>query len=105
MGVPYRRSAWAVSCPPLASAYETAGAWFASRELYEAIFPAPAFAFNDAPRLAFSSVPFDPYPRPHRSGPHHYSRPKTDGATVRVLFIATAVFVIVSALSAWLLDA
>jgi hypothetical protein len=104
MGVPYRRSDWVLSCPPLASAYQTASAFLARRELYDAIFPAPAFAFNDAPRLAFSSVPFDPYPRPKRSGRHYHSHPKTDGATLRVLFIATAVFLIVSALSAWLLD-
>jgi hypothetical protein len=104
MGVPYRRSAWVLSCPPLAAAYETAGAFLASRELYEAIFPAPAFAFNDAPRLAFSSVPFDPYPRPHRSGRHYYSGPKTDGATLRVLCFALSAFLVVSALSAWLLD-
>jgi hypothetical protein len=103
MGVPYRRAAWAQSIAPLASACEAAGAWFSSRELYEAIFPAAAFSLNDTSRLAFSSLPFEPYQRPSRGSPH-FERPKTDGATVRVLLMALSAFVIVSAFSAWLLD-
>jgi hypothetical protein len=102
MGVPYRHSAWAQSVAPFASACEAASA--CSRELYEAIFPAAAWTLNDAQRLAFSSLPFDPYQRPNRDG-RHFVRPKTDGATLRVLWMALSAFVIVSAFSAWLLDA
>jgi hypothetical protein len=102
MGVPYRRLAWAQSVAPFASACEAASAWFSSRELYEAIFPA-AWTFNDAQRLAFSSLPFEPYQRPDRG--RRFVRPTTDGATLRVLWMALSAFVIVSAFSAWLLDA
>ncbi|HEY2757693.1 MAG TPA: hypothetical protein VGJ01_18345 [Pseudolabrys sp.] len=103
MGVPYRRTAWAQSVAPFASACEAASAWFSSRELYKAIFPAAAWSLNDASRLAFSSLPFEPYQRPNRDG-RHFARPKTDGATLRVLWMALSAFVIVSAFSAWLLD-
>jgi hypothetical protein len=48
-------------------------------------------------------LPFEPYQRPSRNG-RHFVRPKTDGATLRVLWMALSAFVIVSALSAWLLD-
>jgi hypothetical protein len=102
MGVPYRRAAWAQSVAPFASACEAASAWFSSRELYDAIFP--AWSLNDFSRLAFSSLPFEPYQRPSRDG-RHFARPKTDGATLRVLWMALSAFVIVSAFSAWLLDA
>jgi len=104
MGVPYRRSAWAQSVAPLASACGAASAWFSSRELYDAFFPAAAWSFSDASRLAFSSLPFERYQRPSR-GSRHFVRPKTDGATLRVLWMALSAFVIVSAFSAWLLDA
>jgi hypothetical protein len=103
MGIPYRRSAWAQSVAPFASACEAASAWFSSRELYEAIFPAAAWTFNETRGLAFSSLPFEPYQRPNRG--RHFVRPTTDGATLRVLWMALSAFVIASAFSAWLLDA